>query len=139
MRADIPALWNLEFSRSRWNQGFVRIDGHIFLLVSLNKQTLSEQFQYEDRFVSADTFQWVSQNRTKQDSPAGKSIRNHETQGIEVHLFVRRETKTPTGTAAPFTYCGDLQFIDWEGNQPITVRWRLKSPLSESMFQRFRE
>ncbi|MEZ5560630.1 MAG: DUF3427 domain-containing protein [Pseudomonadales bacterium] len=136
MRADIPALWSLEFSRSRWNQGFVRVGGHIFLLVSLNKKTMNEQFQYEDKFLSPDIFQWTSQNRTKQDSPAGRAIRNHETEGTQVHLFVRRDTKTPKGTAAPFTYCGDLLFIEWEGDQPITVRWRLKMPLPESMFQR---
>ena len=139
MRADIPELWGLEFSRSRWNQGFIRADGLIFLLVSLNKKPMNQQFQYEDRFLSEDTFQWVSQNRTKQDSPAGRAIRHHESEDIQVHLFVRRDTKTPRGTAAPFTYCGDLQFMDWEGNQPITVRWRLNNPLTESMLQRFQE
>ncbi|MEZ5552365.1 MAG: DUF3427 domain-containing protein [Pseudomonadales bacterium] len=139
MRAEIPALWELGFSRSRWNQGFVRVDGHLFLLVSLNKKAMSEKFKYEDKFLSTDTFQWVSQNRTKQGSPAGKAIQNHGSDGTKVHLFVRRETKTPRGTAAPFIYCGDLQFIDWEGNQPITVRWRLNNPLSQSMLRRFQE
>jgi len=28
---------------------------------------------------------------------------------------------------APHIYCGDLSFLEWEGDKPITVRWQLKS------------
>jgi hypothetical protein len=45
-------------------------------------------------------------------------------------LFVRKRGKVGSA-AAPFIYCGELRFENWEGNQPITVRWRLKQPLSE--------
>ena len=49
-----------------------------------------------------------------------------------MHLFVRRQSKTTSG-AAPFVYCGEVKFAEWEGNQPITVRWRLKSALPERL------
>lgn len=137
MREDIPGIWNLPFSTGSWNQGYVRKDDHIFLLVSLDKTGLADEHQYRDVFLGHDRFQWVSQNQMKRASKRGYLIRDHVDEGCEVHLFVRKERKTPAGTAAPFTYCGDLEFIDWEGDNPITVQWRLKNPLTESTFRRF--
>jgi Domain of unknown function (DUF3427) len=109
----------------------------MFLLVSLNKDGLASEHQYADRFLSRDEFQWVSQNRTRQDSVAGLKICGHAEQGIAVHLFVRDRRKTPKGTAAPFVYCGDVAFEAWQGNRPITVRWRMPSGLPEQLANRF--
>jgi hypothetical protein len=52
-------------------------------------------------------------------------LHDHREMGIQVHLFVRPTKKTgqkPT----PFTYCGEVEFVSWEGDSPITIRWRLK-------------
>jgi hypothetical protein len=43
---------------------------------------------------------------------------------VRVHLFIRKDSKI-AGRAAPFIFCGSVKFIDWEGEKPITVRWRL--------------
>jgi hypothetical protein len=137
MREEIPPLWGLDFNPSKWQQGFVRHENHMFLLVSLDKQGMAEQHQYEDRFLDRDLFQWVSQNRTKRTSQTGRRIAEHENNGAYVHLFVRDKRKTPAGKAAPFIYCGEVSFVDWSGDQPITVHWRLKEPLPESLAQRF--
>ena len=48
MRNEIPPLWGYEFSGSRWNQGYVPFDKHIFLLVSLQKAGMQDEHQYED-------------------------------------------------------------------------------------------
>ncbi len=53
-----------------------------------------------------------------------------------MHIFVRRHPKLE-GRAAPFVYCGQLEFLDWEGENPITVRWRLSNPLSERLQELF--
>lgn len=137
LREDIPLLWNFRFNPGSWNQGFVQENGHIFLLVSLDKQGLREEHQYEDEFLSIDVFQWVSQNRTKQQSRAGKAIANHQSNGTAVHLFVRGKRKTPTGSGAPFIYCGEVIFLEWQGEEPIVVRWRLKHALPKSLQDRF--
>jgi hypothetical protein len=137
MRAEIPPLWGLGFSPSQWNQGFVQVPGHIFLLVSLEKGGMAAEHQYEDRFISPSLFQWVSQNRTRRDSAAGRRIQNHQEQRIAVHLFVRDQRKTPAGTAAPFTYCGDVSFVSWDGDKPITVKWQLRQPLPDRLQSRF--
>jgi len=139
MRAEIPPLWGLKFNSSKWNQGYVTEGEHIFLLVTLNKRGMAEEHQYEDQFLSREVFQWVSQNRTKRSAPSGQKICNHQESGTQVHLFVRDQGKTPQGKAAPFVNCGAVTFIDWEGDKPITVRWRLERPLSEVLLTRFED
>jgi hypothetical protein len=108
----------------------------MFLLVTLEKGGLEEQFRYRDQFISSGTFQWQSQNQTKQSSGVGQAIRHHRERGIEVYLFVRRHPKSG-GRATPFVYCGQLEFVDWDGEQPITVRWRLSNPLSDRLQELF--
>ena len=131
MRKDIPHLWGYEFSGSRWNQGFVSLDKHIFLLVSLEKTGLQKQHQYEDLFVSPNLFQWVSQNQHAQEGKVAQALKHHRDRDIQVHLFVRTARKTQRGKASPFIYCGDVEFIDWEGTKPITIRWRLKEQVPD--------
>jgi len=137
MREDIPPLWDLTFNSAKWQQGVVRQGDHIFLLVSLNKQGMADAHQYADKFLSAELFQWASQNRTKRESGVGKSFRDHEKDGNKIHLFIRDRRKTPRGKAAAFVYCGDVQFDSWEGDQPITIRWKLAELLPESLAERF--
>ena len=53
------------------------------------------------------------------------------------HVVLLRPTRgwygrVVDGKGAPFVYCGPVQFIDWEGDQPITVRWKLSEPVLES-------
>ena len=84
--------------------------GHLFLLTSLEKEGLDDKFKYEDRFLAADKFQWQTQNRTTQNSPHGEAIRDHSANGLAVYLCVRRYKRVNGGGAAPFLYCGDVDF-----------------------------
>lgn len=105
-------------------------------LVTLEKESLEKQFRYRGQFLGPDIFQWQSQNGTTQRSAVGQAIKHHRERGAEIHLFVRRHPKSG-GRAAPFVYCGQLEFLDWEGERPITVRWRLANPLSERLRELF--
>jgi hypothetical protein len=132
-REDIPELFDLEFKKGTWQQqGFIREGKHTFLFVTLDKGDLGADFQHQDRFLSADRFQWQSQNRTTQQSKHGQSLVEHQEQGILIHLLVRRKKKQ-RGIVSPFYYCGELDFESWEGEKPITVWWRLKHAVPDHM------
>jgi hypothetical protein len=133
-KREIPGFFGLKFSTGNWNAGFVRAGHHIFLLVTLGKETKTENFQYKDHFISADKFQWQSQNRTSQASRPGREISNHSSLGIDVHLFVRKKSKTPNGTAAPFYYCGEVDFATWQGEKPITIESHLRVPVPKRLW-----
>lgn len=140
-REQIPRLFGDQFSEARWNSGFVLITPqnprHVVLLVTLHKGDMGSQFQYGDHFLAPDLFQWQSQNRTKQSGKHGALISGHSTLGASVHLFVRSEKKRSGGAAAPFVYCGPVTFVDWEGEAPITVRWRLPKRLPDRLIAEF--
>jgi superfamily II DNA or RNA helicase len=137
-RTDIAPLWGLPFEDAKWRQsGFIWIGDQMFLLVTLEKGGMREEHRYQDRFLDAEHFQWQSQNRTPQGGKVGQALRHHRDRGIAVHLLVRRFPKTQRGKAAPFTYCGDLDFQSWEGEKPITIRWRLTKPVPEQLLRNF--
>jgi superfamily II DNA or RNA helicase len=132
LREKIPPMFGLTFSFAIWNSGFVASDGHLFLLVTLEKDDLPKDHDYEDKFLSPDRFQWKSQNRTTQASKRGQLLRNHESKGLKVHLFVRRSKKIRT-KSAPFYYCGEVTFESWQGESPITINWRLAEPVPDRL------
>ena len=134
-REEIPGIFGLEFNQGKWNSGFVTIPGHVFLLVTLEKDDMQADHHYTDHFESQDTFVWQSQNQTKQGSKNGRMLKNHRQTGDTVHLFVRK-TKKRGGRAAPFIYRGPVDFESWEGEQPITVTWRLTESVPESIAER---
>jgi hypothetical protein len=134
-REEIPGLFGMPFSQAIWNVGYVRREGHIFLLVTLDKSGHADEFKYGDRFLAPNEFQWQSQNRTMQGGQDGQAIRNHVASAVPVHLFVRRKKRQPTRGSMPFIYCGDVVFQRWEGEKPITVWWSLPTALPEALFQ----
>ena len=132
MREQIPAGFGLKFQSTRWQQGHISINGHIFLLVTLDKSNMAQEHRYDDKFLSADLFEWKSQNRHTRHGKPGQEMQNHASLGIPVHLFVRKVGKIQQ-KAAPFVYCGDVDFVSWEGDKPITIRWRLHNPLTQEV------
>ena len=137
-REQIPGLFGLEFNAPVWQQGFVRRGDRTFLLVTLDKSAAADEHKYQDRFVSASEFEWQSQNRTSQESKDGISIRDHGSQGIEVLLFVRTHSKTKQNKASPFVYCGTIDFQNWHGDNPITVRWQLREEVPTRLREELR-
>jgi serine/threonine protein kinase len=131
-REQIPPLFGLEFSQAVWNVGYVRRDKLLFLLVTLEKEGVEEKFQYKDHFLGPDLFHWQSQNRTRKDSQDGQALSRHRELGFTVHLFVRA-TKKLKGRPVPFRYCGEVSFVEWENEAPITIRWRLAHPVPEHL------
>ena len=99
----------------------------MILLVTLEKGNLAAGNEYADHFIDSTTFQWQSQNRTTLKSTHGQII-NGSLPDYRVHLFVRTSKLRGTG-AAPFIYCGSPAFQSWEGEKPITVVWKLPSPV----------
>jgi hypothetical protein len=127
-REAIPAAFGLTFSQAKWHVGFLVSQPHIFLLTTLEKDVTNPAHRYTNQFLSDREFSWQSQNRTKQASKHGQLIREHKYLGYHVHLFVRPLSRKP------FVYCGEVDFVAWEGNAPITVRWRLREPVPQTLW-----
>ena len=124
-REAIAPAFGLIFSQAIWNAGFVVQDPEVFLLVTLAKEDMNTEHRYVDHFVSDREFAWQSQNRTTRASKHGQILSNHRVQGKRVHLLVRPTKKTGS-RPTPFLYCGEVDFVSWEGDAPISIKWRLR-------------
>lgn len=131
-RDTIAPAFGLTFSQAIWNAGFVVQDPEVFLLVTLAKEDMSTEHRYVDHFVSDREFAWQSQNRTTRASKHGQILSNHGTQGKRVHLFVRPTKKTGS-KPTPFIYCGEVDFVSWEGDAPISINWRLREAVPTAL------
>jgi len=133
-RQDVATALGTTYGGRNWQTGIVPVGNRMLLFVTLNKQDVGAQYGYKDKFLSSELFQWQSQNQTTQRGTVGQKILDHRNRGIEVHLFVRKDGKTD-GQTMPFFYCGLLEFLEWEGEKPITVKWKLETPLTDSLFE----
>lgn len=131
-RDAIAPAFGLTFSQAIWNAGFVVQDPEVFLLVTLAKEDMNTEHRYMDHFVSDREFAWQSQNRTTRASKHGQILSNHRAQGKRVHLFVRPTKKTGS-KPTPFLYCGEVDFVSWEGDAPISIKWRLRESVPPSL------
>ncbi len=135
-RDEAAALYGFTADGRSWQQGYVRRENHIFLFVTLDKSEMPDEHKYGDRFLSPELFEWKSQNQQARKQPKMQEMRSHRELGISVHLFVRKKGKIE-GRAAPFIYCGDVEFVEWEGDKAITVRWRLEEALPRPLVDLF--
>jgi hypothetical protein len=70
-------------------------------------------------------------------SDAGALLKDHVARGQHIHLFVRPKGKI-RGETQPFHYLGELDFVRWEGDSPITVWWTLRNPVPRELHQLLR-
>jgi hypothetical protein len=106
------------------------------LFVMIGKWDMMLGHQHADRFVSDDVFEWQSHNATARGSKRGKQLNEHWQYVLAVQLLIRR-TKELGGKAAPFTCFGVVDFIEWEWDKPITVRWKLSNRPPHKLIDEF--
>lgn len=135
MREDIPQLFGLEFNTGLWQSGHVcpKISKDQFLLVTLNKQGKEADHQYHDYFIDDSTFHWQSQRNTSLKSAKGQVIVNHRRNMGDVYLFIR-PTKLAGKTAAPFIFCGRVNYAEHTKEKPMNVTWKLEQKVPHHLF-----
>lgn len=102
------------------------------LFVTLDKsEGYHDRIAYRDHAISADRFHWQSQNSAGPDTPAGRRYLDSAVNGWRFQLFVRmRKTQ-------PYRACGPVVLESAEGSRPMSIQWRLVSPLPARLFKEF--
>ncbi|PZT18650.1 hypothetical protein A7X86_11310 [Stenotrophomonas maltophilia] len=116
-RQDVAQLGGLpvpsEIYGTAWADGILELENAVLLFVTLEKEG---EASYLDVFDGTD-FYWESQNRNSQSSPIMRRISG----GSPTYLFARLRAKVSgTSSAAPFVYCGRLDFVSMDGEHPVT-------------------
>jgi len=134
MREDIPQLFGLEFNTGLWQSGHVcpKISNDQYLLVTLNKQGKEADHQYHHYFIDDSTFHWQSQRNTSQKSAKGQAIVDQQKNMGGVYLFIR-PTKLAGKKAAPFVFCGRVEYLGHTNEKPMNVTWKLQQKIPEHL------
>lgn len=122
-RADVAPLYGFEFNRGNWASGHVSLPGYAILFVTLEKQ--HDATPYLDHFESPEVFVWSSQLSTKTDGKKGREILDALETGTAIELWIRRRKAD-----GAFTYLGRVAPLKHEGSQPMSVTFRLLTPVT---------
>lgn len=98
----------------------------------------SPKTMYQDHAISPELVHWESQHQTRADSETGRRYRDHAAQGSTVLLFFRETKKTADGIAEPFTFLGPADYVTHEGERPMRITWRLRTPMPSAFFDAVR-
>jgi hypothetical protein len=131
-RRGISELYGSDFNPAFRQTGYASIGRDAVLLVTLDKAEMDTGKDYVDAFESPTTFTWSSQSRTSPDSKSGREVLDALETGMRLHLWARADKST-----REYEYCGLIAPIDYEGSQPMQVRFRLLTPLAREAWAQF--
>ena len=102
------------------------------LFVTLDKsEGYHDRIAYHDYAISADRFHWQTQNSAGPDTPSGRRYLESASNGWQFQLFVRPRK----GDA--YRACGRLTLESAEGDRPMSMIWKLQTPLPARLFREF--
>lgn len=102
------------------------------LFVTLDKsEGYHDRIAYHDYAISAERFHWQSQNSAGPDTPGGRRYLESATNGWQFQLFVRPRK----GEA--YRACGPVTLESAEGDRPMSIVWRLQTPLPARLLREF--
>lgn len=102
------------------------------LFVTLDKsEGYHDRIAYHDYAISAERFHWQSQNSAGPDTPGGRRYLESAINGWQFQLFVRLRK----GEA--YRACGPVTLESAEGDRPMSIVWRLHTPLPARLFREF--
>ncbi len=102
------------------------------LFVTLDKsEGYHDRISYHDYAISVERFHWQTQNSAGPDTPSGRRYLESSTNNWQFQLFVR--PRKGDGYRA----CGRVALESAEGNRPMTIVWKLETPLPVRLFREF--
>lgn len=102
------------------------------LFVTLDKsEGYHDRIAYHDYAISAERFHWQTQNNAGPDTTSGRHYLESATNGWQFQLFVRPRK----GEA--YRACGPVVLESAEGDRPMSIVWRLQTPLPARLFREF--
>ena len=120
----------------QWREGVydAKAAGADLLAFTLDKTSgdFSPTTRYRDYAITPDLIHWESQSGTRADSPTGRRYQNHAALGRSILLFARARADERA-----FWFLGPGTYVGHEGEKPMAVTWKLRSPLPGDLFAAF--
>lgn len=107
----------------------------MFVTLDKNEQQFSPTTMYHDYAINESLFHWQSQNSARPDRGRGLDYVQHSKIEKRLFLFVREQTKDELGRTLGFVNYGEVEYVSHTGSQPMSITWKLNSPMPSFMWQ----
>lgn len=88
--------------------------------------------RYKDYAISRELIHWESQSTTRSQTETGQRYQHHKARGSDVILFARLRDESRS-----FWCLGSAEYVRHEGDRPMSIVWKLKTPLPGDLFAQF--
>ncbi|MDR4886795.1 DUF3427 domain-containing protein [Fredinandcohnia sp. QZ13] len=106
-----------------------------FITLNKSEKDFSPSTLYEDYAINEKLFHWQTQSKVAKHSPTAQRYIHHRENNYQIALFVR-EYKQEHGHTAPFVFLGTADYVNHEGNKPMSFVWRLREEMPSYMVGR---
>jgi hypothetical protein len=110
-------------------------DAFLFTLHK-SERDYSPTTMYDDYAISESLIHWQSQSQTSVESPTGQRYIHHRKNNHSILLFCREYRKSRMGLSSPFYFIGPADYVSHQGSRPISITWRLRTPLPAKLYRR---
>jgi superfamily II DNA or RNA helicase/diadenosine tetraphosphate (Ap4A) HIT family hydrolase/HKD family nuclease len=132
-RMDVAPLYGQPYNPGNWQSGHVSLPGHAVLFVTLQKsQAMAYGSQYVEHFEGPEQFVWSSQESGGPGGKKGREILDALETGTQIHLWIRRRKSD-----VAFVYLGIVLPLSHDGDRPMSVRFRLMTPIDRELSRLF--
>ncbi|MDX5337243.1 MAG: DUF3427 domain-containing protein, partial [Marinobacter sp.] len=107
----------------------------LFVTLDKNEKQFSPTTMYHDYAINEQLFHWQSQNSARPDRGKGKDYIQHQAINKRLFLFVREQAKDEYGRTMGFVNYGEVDYVSHTGSQPISINWKLRTPMPNFMWQ----
>lgn len=101
----------------------------LFVTLNKNEQQFTATTMYHDYAISPTLFHWQTQNSARPNSGRGLGYIQQKQNNKTFILFVREQAKDEYGKTMGFVNFGPVDFVKYEGSQPMNITWKLKHPM----------
>lgn len=141
-REDVLRLMNWERFMNGQNIGGYKIKyGTCPIFVTYNKaEDISETINYEDHFISKDTFNWMSRNNRKTSSPELEPLINYN--GVDTELFIQKSNDEGIefyyiGKLTPISYKQVYRNIKGKEQPIVNFKFKIQTEVKDELYSYF--
>lgn len=105
------------------------------------EENISDTTKYDDQFITPQLFQWVSKSKRTLKSPDVSVIRNYQTYGMRLPLFIKKHNDEGTsfyymGDTEPITdsFKEDIMATDQKPVSVVKMMLKLKQPVEKGLY-----
>lgn len=108
----------------------------LFVTVEKEARLFRPSTRYHDYALGPGRFHWQTQSTVRSGSPTLRRYTGEDGSGWSFWLFVRERSKDAEGRAVAFTFLGRARYESHEGERPVSIVWRLDTPIPAALHPR---